>query len=52
MEKAGVRRPDPEDPKNQGIENRHRPNYQNNDIYPAVEIQGRVKYTHRKAGVI
>lgn len=52
MAKAGMRRPNPSDPKNHGTENDHRPNYPKNDEKPVPEIQGKAKYGHEKADPI
>lgn len=52
MDKSGMRRPDPGDPKNHGTENRHHPNFPKNDVKPVAEIQGKAKHTHEKAGPI
>jgi hypothetical protein len=52
MAKAGMRRPDPADPKNHGIENHHRPNYPKNDVKPVPEIQGKAKTGNKKADPI
>lgn len=50
MAKAGMRRPDPSDPKNHGTENRaHRPNFPKNDVKPVPEIQGKAKTGKERA---
>jgi len=49
MAKAGMRRPDPDDPNNHGTENHQRPNFPKNDIKPVPEIQGKAKKGHEKA---
>ncbi len=49
MAKAGMRRPDPSDPKNHGTENHEKPSkIPNNITEPVPEIQGKVKYGHNK----
>jgi hypothetical protein len=50
MAKAGMRRPDPADPRNHGTEHRERrPNFPNNDVKPVPEIQGKAKTGNKKA---
>ncbi len=49
MAKAGMRRPDPADPKNHGTENDKKPvRIPNNITEPVPEIQGKAKYAHKK----
>ena len=49
MAKAGMRRPDPADPKNHGTGNKERPSFPKNDVRPVPEIQGKAKKGHEKA---
>jgi len=49
MAKAGMRRPDPDDPNNHGTENHQKPNFPNNEVRPVPEIQGKAKHGHEKA---
>lgn len=50
MAKAGMRRPDPEDPKNHGTENQNRPpNFPKNEEEPVPEIQGKAKTGNKRA---
>ncbi len=47
MAKAGMRRPNPEQP--HGTENRHKARFPKNDVPPVPEIQGRAKTSKQKA---
>ncbi len=47
MAKAGMRRPDPEEP--HGTEGKQSYHKQKNDQTPVPEIQGKAKYGHNKA---
>jgi hypothetical protein len=47
MAKAGMRRPDPEEP--HGTESNHKLHIPKNDQKPVPEIQGKAKYGHKKA---
>jgi hypothetical protein len=49
VSKAGMRRPDPEDPNNHGTENHDKPNFPKNDVNPVPNIQGKAKKGHQKA---
>ena len=49
MAKAGMRRPDPDDPKNHGTENRQRQHFEKNEVKPVPEIQGKAKTGNKKA---
>lgn len=49
MAKAGMRRPDPDDPDAHGTEIRPKPNFPKNDVKPVPEIQGKAKYGNKKA---
>ncbi len=49
MAKAGMRRPDPSDPKNHGTENREIFKDPNNEQPPVPEIQGKAKTGHEKS---
>ncbi|MDD3168319.1 MAG: hypothetical protein PHC91_02495 [Eubacteriales bacterium] len=46
MAKAGMRRPDPEEP--HGTESNHKLHIPRNDQKPVPEIQGKAKYGHKK----
>lgn len=48
MAKAGMRRPDPGDPKNHGAENRQRPHFEKNNGKPVTEIQGKANMGNKK----
>lgn len=50
MAKAGMRRPDPQEP--HGTESSKRLHIQKNDQKPVPEIQGRAKADHQKANPI
>lgn len=52
MAKAGMRRPDPYDPKNHGTENHHKMNRPKNEAAMVQEIQGKAKTGNAKAGPI
>ena len=52
MAKAGMRRPDPHDPKNHGTENQHRMPHAKNEQAQMPEIQGAAKNGNAKAGPI
>jgi hypothetical protein len=47
MAKAGMRRPDPEEP--HGTESNHKLHIPKNDQKPVPEIQGKAKYGNKKA---
>ena len=47
MAKAGMRRPDPEEP--HGTEGKQSLHQKKNDQPPVPEIQGKAKYGHNKA---
>ena len=47
MAKAGMRRPDPEDP--HGTESNHKTKIPKNDVDPVPEIQGKAKSGKTKA---
>lgn len=49
MAKAGMRRPDPEDPKAHGTEQRNTFRIPNNTQKPVPELQGKAKHTKEKA---
>ena len=49
MAKAGMRRPDPEDPKAHGTEHSNRFHVPKNDVKPVPELQGKAKHTKEKA---
>ena len=49
MDKSGMRRPDPSDPKNHGTENHHVQNFEGNEEPPVPELQGKAKHTKEKA---
>lgn len=50
MAKAGMRRPDPEDP--HGTESNKKNKFPKNDTEPVPEIQGKAKTGKKKAGRI
>lgn len=50
MAKAGMRRPDPEEP--HGTENRQRMRLKKNEVPPVPEIQGPAKTGNKKAGPV
>ena len=50
MAKAGMRRPDPEDP--HGTESNHKTHIPKNEFPPVPEIQGKAKRTKEKANPI
>lgn len=47
MAKAGMRRPDPEEP--HGTEGRQKQNFPKNDLRPVPEIKGKAKTGKKKA---
>ena len=47
MAKAGMRRPDPEEP--HGTESNHKANFPRNDVPPVPQIQGKAKHGKEKA---
>ncbi|NLL38559.1 MAG: hypothetical protein GX254_03080 [Clostridiales bacterium] len=47
MAKAGMRRPDPQDP--HGTESNHKPRFPNNRVPPVPELQGKAKHKKQKA---
>lgn len=47
MAKAGMRRPDPEEP--HGTESNEKQNYKENLQEPVPSIQGKARYGHEKA---
>jgi hypothetical protein len=47
MAKAGMRRPDPEEP--HGTESNHKLHIPKNDVRPVPELQGKAKHTKEKA---
>lgn len=49
MAKAGMRRPDPEEP--HGTESNKKQKFPKNDARPVPEIQGRAKHGKEKAGI-
>jgi hypothetical protein len=49
MAKAGMRRPDEDDPNNHGTENHQKVNFPKNDVKPVTEIKGKAKKGHEKA---
>jgi len=49
MDKSGMRRPDPDDPKNHGTENHQTMHLDKNDVAPVPELQGKAKHTKEKA---
>jgi hypothetical protein len=49
MAKAGMRRPDPDDPNNHGTENHQSPNFPKNDVKPVPGIEGKAKKGHQKS---
>jgi len=50
MAKAGMRRPDPEEP--HGTESNKKNKFQKNETRPVPEIQGKAKNSKEKAGRI
>ena len=50
MAKAGMRRPDPEEP--HGTESNKKLHLQKNDVKPVDELQGKGKFTKEKANPI
>ncbi|MDP4181907.1 MAG: hypothetical protein Q8942_12535 [Bacillota bacterium] len=50
MAKAGMRRPDPEEP--HGTESNHKLHIPKNDVDPVPEIQGKAKTGNKKANPI
>lgn len=50
MAKAGMRRPNPEEP--HGTESNHKNKFPKNEVPPVPEIQGKAKHGHEKAGRI
>ena len=52
MSKAGMRRPDPGDPKAHGTENYNHQNFPHNTVQPVPEIQGKAKNGNRRAGPV
>lgn len=50
MAKAGMRRPDPEQP--HGTESNTKQHYDKNQFHPVPEIQGKAKAGHEKANPI
>jgi hypothetical protein len=49
MAKAGMRRPDPGDPKAHGTEQRNTFRVPKNEVKPVPELQGKAKHTKEKA---
>ena len=47
MAKAGMRRPDPEEP--HGTESNHKLHIPKNDVRPVPELQGKAKHKKEKA---
>jgi hypothetical protein len=47
MAKAGMRRPDPEEP--HGTESNRKTHFPKNDARPVPELQGKAKHTKEKA---
>ena len=47
MAKAGMRRPDPEEP--HGTESNHKANFPRNDVPPVPQIQGKAEYGKGRA---
>lgn len=52
MAKAGMRRPDPEDPYAHGTESRNTFKIEKNDVKPVPEIQGKAKTGNKKVNPI
>ena len=52
MAKAGMRRPDPGDPKSHGTESNKKQNFLKNDAAPVPEIQGKAKTGKKRAGPV
>lgn len=50
MAKAGMRRPDPEEP--HGTESNHKTHFPKNQVKPVDELQGNAKFTKEKANPI
>jgi hypothetical protein len=50
MAKAGMRRPNPEDPKAHGKENHQKQNFPDNLVEPVPQIQGKARTGNKKAG--
>lgn len=50
MAKAGMRRPNPEDP--HGTESNHKAHFPKNEAPPVSELQGKAKKTDKKANPI
>ena len=50
MAKVGMRRTDPADPRNHGLENHQRPNFSKNEVQPVPELQVKAKTGNKKAG--
>lgn len=48
MAKAGMRRPDPENPKAHGKENRQKQNFPDNEVKPVPQIQGEARTGNKK----
>jgi len=49
MAKAGMRRPDPADPRNHGMWNQQRFKDPKNDVQPVPELQSKAKTGNKKA---
>ena len=49
MAKAGMRRPDPSEPHGDEAEGK-RQHFPKNEVKPVPEIQGKAKYSNKKAG--
>jgi len=49
MAKAGMRRPDPQDPKAHGTERRNEFRVPKDTVEPVPELQGKAKHTKEKA---
>jgi len=47
MAKAGMRRPNPEDP--HGTESNHKTHFPKNEVHPVPELQGKAKMTNKRA---
>ena len=52
LAKAGMRRPDPGDPKAHGTESYNKQNFPHNTVNPVPEIQGNAKTGNKKAGPV
>ena len=48
MDKSGMRRPDPSDPKAHGTENHQPQHFKRNEEPPVPELQGHAKHTKQK----